>query len=225
MLQDSFPKNPVCPKVSQVDQSDIKIRNMLQQLEGIVPGSAPNIKDMAGVRRRGRCRLSDQCHRQRRIDSGRLAGFEVGEPLYVGVESLPDFIDRRFHRFHLVSPCVAGLLFRDPPTTLHGFPAANTPSWMILVTTLLAPMTEFEPIRSGHGDSGSPCNAFCIRSRTPSSGSHPAARSSDLSSPLDHSPRDHPASAATAMFRFLTTGLFNPASISVAPRPGKRLSS
>jgi hypothetical protein len=34
----------------------------------------------------------------RRIDGGRLAGFEVGEPLHVGVEPLPDFLHRRFHR-------------------------------------------------------------------------------------------------------------------------------
>src|SRR5436309_11559142 len=40
-----------------------------------------------------------------------------------------------------------------------------------------------------------------------------------------HSPLGQPASAATARFRFLTTGLLNPASISVAPRPGKRRSS
>jgi hypothetical protein len=31
-------------------------------------------------------------------------------------------------------------------TTRHGFPAANTPSGMALVTTLPAPMTHFEPI-------------------------------------------------------------------------------
>ena len=30
--------------------------------------------------------------------------------------------------------------------TRHGFPAANTPSGMSLVTTLPAPMTDFEPI-------------------------------------------------------------------------------
>src|SRR5437763_722892 len=40
--------------------------------------------------------------RQRRIDRRRLAGFEVREPLHVGVEAPPDFIDRRFHRCYLL---------------------------------------------------------------------------------------------------------------------------
>ena len=72
---------------------------MLQQLEGVVAGPATNIKDVAGVGSRGRRRLSDQRQPQRRIDRGRLARFKVGEPLHVGVEPLPDFIDRRFHHF------------------------------------------------------------------------------------------------------------------------------
>src|SRR3954453_7203457 len=33
-------------------------------------------------------------------------------------------------------------------TTRQGLPAANTPSGMSLVTTLPAPMTDFEPIRT-----------------------------------------------------------------------------
>ena len=76
----------------------------LQQFEGVVAGPAAHVEDVAGVRRRGRRRLGDQRHRQRRIDRGRLAGVEVGEPLHVGVEPLPDFIDRRFHRSLLASP-------------------------------------------------------------------------------------------------------------------------
>jgi hypothetical protein len=51
-----------------------------------------------GVRSRGRCRLGNQRHRQRSIDRGRLPGFEVGEPLHVGVETLPDSVRRRFHQ-------------------------------------------------------------------------------------------------------------------------------
>ena len=66
----------------------------LQQLEGVVAGSAAHVEDMPGLGSRGRCRLGDQRHRQRRIDRGRLAGFEVGEPLNIGVETLPDLINR-----------------------------------------------------------------------------------------------------------------------------------
>ena len=92
-------RGPVEHRLAQVDQRDVEVRKVLQQLEGVVPGPAAHVEDVPGVRRRGRCRLGDQGHRQRRIDRGRLAGFEVGEPLHVGVEPLPDFIDRRFHRF------------------------------------------------------------------------------------------------------------------------------
>ena len=41
---------------------------------------------------------TDQLHSQRRIRCGRLARFEVGEPLHVGVEPLPNFIHCRFHQ-------------------------------------------------------------------------------------------------------------------------------
>ena len=92
---------PVEHRPAQVDQRDVQVGKVFQQLEGVVPGPAAHVEDVPGVRRRGRCRLGDQRHRQRRIDRGRLAGFEVGEPLHVGVEPLPDFIDRRFHHRHL----------------------------------------------------------------------------------------------------------------------------
>ena len=89
---------PVEHRLAQVDQGGVEVRQALQQLEGVVAGPAAHVEDVPGVGRRGRCRLGDQRHRQRRIDRGRLAGFEVGEPLHVGVEPLPDFIHRRFHR-------------------------------------------------------------------------------------------------------------------------------
>ena len=95
---------PVEHRLAQVDQGGVEVRQALQQLEGVVAGPAAHVEDVPGVRRRGRCRLGDQRHRQRRIDRGRLAGFEVGEPLHVGVEPLPDFIDRRFHHFLPISP-------------------------------------------------------------------------------------------------------------------------
>ena len=88
---------PVEHRLAQVDQGGVEVRQALQQLEGVVAGPAAHVEDVAGVGRRGRCRLGDQRHRQRRIDRGRLAGFQVGEPLHVGVEPLPDFIDCRFH--------------------------------------------------------------------------------------------------------------------------------
>src|SRR5213596_1398702 len=65
----------------------------LKLLERIVPGPATHVEYLAGKRRRSRRRLSDQSHRQWRIDRGRLDGFKVRESLYVGVKPLPDFRD------------------------------------------------------------------------------------------------------------------------------------
>ncbi len=84
---------PVEHRLAQVDQGGVEVRQALQQLESVVAGPAAHVEDVAGVGRRDRCCLGDQRHRQRRIDRGRLAGFEVGEPFHVGVEPLPDFID------------------------------------------------------------------------------------------------------------------------------------
>lgn len=65
----------------------------------VVPGSAAHIEDMVRMRCRGSRRLGNQRHRQRCIDRGRLAGFEVGEPLHIGIKTVPNFIDRQFHHF------------------------------------------------------------------------------------------------------------------------------
>ena len=56
------------------------------------------VEDVPGVRCGEGCGLSDERQRQRRIDGRRLPGFQIREPLHVGVEPPPDIIDRRLHR-------------------------------------------------------------------------------------------------------------------------------
>ncbi len=68
---------PVEHRLAQVDQGDIEVRQALQQLEGVVAGPAAHVEDVPGVRRRGRCRLGDQRHRQRRIDRAGLSFLHV----------------------------------------------------------------------------------------------------------------------------------------------------
>ena len=92
-LADPLP-GPVEHRLAQVDQGGVQVRQSLQQLESVVPGTAAHVEDMPSVGRRGGSRLRNECHRERGIDRGRLAGFQVREPLHIGVESLPDFIDR-----------------------------------------------------------------------------------------------------------------------------------
>ena len=52
------------------------------------------------MRRGGAGSLGDELERQRRIDGGGLAGFEIGEALDIMVKALADFVYPRLHQAH-----------------------------------------------------------------------------------------------------------------------------
>lgn len=79
---------------AQVDQSHIKIREALQQLERVIARTAADIEGRGGVRVRRGGGLRDQVEDQRRIDGRHLASLKVREPLDVTIKPLADLIRR-----------------------------------------------------------------------------------------------------------------------------------
>ena len=77
---------------AQIDQRDIQIRQLLEQLERVVAGSASDVEHSARMRSAESRGLGDQCHGERGIDGGGLTGLEVGKSLDVGVEIAGEFL-------------------------------------------------------------------------------------------------------------------------------------
>ena len=69
---------------------------MLRFAETLIYVAVELLGQMADKQRLQQC-LGYESHHQRRVHSGQLTGFEVGEVLDLSVETLADFIDRRFH--------------------------------------------------------------------------------------------------------------------------------
>ena len=77
---------------AEIDQRHGTQREVLQQLERVIPRTAPDIEQRSRVGAHAACRLGDKFERQRRVDGGGLASFEVGEAVDIGIEAAADFL-------------------------------------------------------------------------------------------------------------------------------------
>src|SRR5579863_2315223 len=86
-LADTF-NCPVQHRTAQVNQSDVKVGQQLQNLERIVAGTTANIQKRRCSRRDAGGCASDQCKRQRGVNRGGLPGLEIGKTFNFAVKTL-----------------------------------------------------------------------------------------------------------------------------------------
>ncbi len=87
---------------AEIDQGHGAQREVLEKLEGVIARAAADIEERARLGPHAAHRARNQFERQRRVDGGRLSGFEVGEALDVGIESPANFLGRGFAGGHIV---------------------------------------------------------------------------------------------------------------------------
>ena len=84
---------PLDHRPGQIDQCTLRAGSQLQQLERIVTRPAADIQNPAHRMCGNSSSPGDQFHRQRRVDRRNLSGVQIGEPLHIVLEPLPDLLD------------------------------------------------------------------------------------------------------------------------------------